>query len=256
MWEWQNILGKKEGTVVSSCLHLSISKFAEIHLKHLDLQTIRMRQNSNEDTIQFFQELERQRMMASFNGTREQSNDMLKRYFCHMNPYMLRWFTSNKCYEKMRAARRSFSMKITSMTDTVITFDVIYSNEVDKTFYQPMRHKWLKSLETNIMFYFKSPLKTIFEVNTLFPIDYNSALNHYGKWYDRTNFVESTLPLFDYQKIMVKQLIDQEEKKSAISKCLQYNIDNCEVNVLSGFPTRKVFNDNANITGGYRWMSG
>ena len=253
-WEWQTLLGKKEGTIVSSCLHLAISKFAEIHLKHLDLQSIRMRQNGSEETIRFFQELERQRMMASFNGTREQSNDMLKRYFCHMNPYMLRWFTSNKCYEKMRAARRSFSINITSMTDRNITFDVIYSNEVDKTFHTPMRHRWLKALETNIMFYFKTPLRRIFEVNTLFPIDYNSALNHYGKWYDKTNFVESTLPLFDYQKIMVKQMIDQEEKNSAISKCLQYNIDNYEVNVLGGFPSRKVFDEDETITGGFLQM--
>jgi SNF2 family DNA or RNA helicase len=253
-WEWQHILGKAKGSIVSSCFHLAISKYAEVHYRHLDLQMIRLCHDDFEDTLQFFRNLERQRMMVSFNGTREQSNEMLKRYFCHMNPHMLRWFTNNKVYEKTRASMRSFSMKVKNMTDTDITFDVIYSNEVDNTFKTPMRHRWLKNLETNILFYFKAPLKKIFNVDTLLPTDYNTTLNTYDKWYNKSNTMDSEMPLFDYQKMMVKQMIDQENNKTAISKCLQYNIENKEANVLHGFPSRPIYDERRNITGGFLQM--
>lgn len=253
LWEWEHICGKRFGRIMDACCHLGVSKYAATYYRHLDLQTIRMCHNSQEDTIKFFQTLERQRMMASFNGTRDESNDMLKRYFCHMGTTMLRWFVHNKIYEKQRATLRSFSLKITNVTDKHLSLDIIYCNELDNTLLQPQRFKWLKTLETNLLFHFQKPLTPIFDVRTFVPHDY-MTLDIYGKWYDQTNTMDSDLPLFGYQKMMVKQMMDQEERIDAVSHCLEYMIEDKNVNVLNGFSSKIDLDITHAVTGGFLQM--
>ena len=248
--------GQKQGDIIDKLLFLTNSKYAQAYYPHLDAHKLYSRFGN----MTFIQTLERKRMQLSlsYSSSVQKSNTMLNQYFTYMDPSMVRYFRENKLYETFRAAIRSFHLKIVSIDHEKMKLVLFYSDELDKNLISPTRDEWVKRLESIVLFDIFKPFSPVFEpsfLSNIVPQQFQNVFDYNTKWYDKDNVISTDLPLFQYQKMMVKQMIDQENRESTVSHCLEHTINKLQdnsvhYNVLGGFQHGSV----SSTTGGFLCM--
>lgn len=201
-----------------------------VHGAHPVFNIRRLR--SEEGSLKELRTLEKTRMNLSFKkGNQEQCNKMLQRYFCHMDPHNIDMYAHNTRFNELLAVEPKIRLKITSFERHKMKLDIYYRGDMNEMSY--FRRK-IDAITTTSLFYkmTKYPrLQFIEESHN--PNDYKRVFNTHSKWYT-SNKVKLLDDLYDYQAMMVHQMLKREEDSTALSNCLHNEIQGVKYNLILG----------------------
>lgn len=214
-----------------AALSLSQNKHNVCVNTHFSGQKILHEYNDMDDFKTVLRNLEHQKMQLSFASSRDECNKNMTRYFSYMNPENFDHFVLNKRNIFASHASTKVSCKIDSLDDTKLSISIIYHGE--PLHWQASPYKCSRQNVYMRKIFYSLTSQEDKEVQRPHVYIKRKQLD---KWYNKnTIYTNSSLPLFDYQKMMVMQMIVREEnEEAALSNCFER--DHCTVmyNLLTG----------------------
>lgn len=173
----------------------------------------------------------------------ETVDDLLTSFMSNTSPLCFYNYLKGKAYDNYCKKKRLFYIDIASVNETIVTFDIYFSGMNSWTEYcgQNALHHLNMYYVNNIMECLtEQPVNTMPWINVaedkmdLFPSDFMNSPD--SRW-TKGNMLTPipTLPLYDYQRIIVQEMIHREMfKPNLLSHCIEYKHGSNKYNFLTG----------------------
>lgn len=231
--EWSNCFSSREEfNILTSTLRMSCYFYHVCTKVCFEMVTPQSRYTNKDHLYRIIKNIEEQKNFVCKYGSREMYNARMKHYLSLVHPRNFEHYVKNRCSIPSEVIRRKISCGIVSINDTQMVLKIVYHGEPPAkslTSYQKGNQDMYMRY---IMHYFTyKPMN-----HCLYPPNYYIKNKQMEKWYTKLNsYEDSTLPLFDYQEILVKQMLYREEhEKAALSHCFEKVYKNVKYNLLSG----------------------
>lgn len=154
----------------------------------------------------------------------------LQRYYFHTKTNIFPHYANGIQLNRKKHRKSQISVKIVSVDEHVLKVDMFFHGTAGRLsrVMQKYTHRMITTSIGHIMHWFCKK----FDFSS---IDIGTIFDTRSEWYDRRHTVYSHLKLFEYQKIIVKQMYDRElNEPKAISHCLNGVYSGIEHNFIDG----------------------